>query len=181
MEKFSMLLAICAGNSPVTDEFPLKRPVTRSFDVFFDLRLNKRLSKQSWSWWFETLSCPLWRNFDVTSVIPSTRGLKMSSWSPQTYSYCIEIIFRWEKIDNAYTLFGFLRIIYAVKGCKRFCIYVETSSSECHVHWYSRHAVDCHHSVIYLKCVRNQQRRAISAICIVINDFGKFVSRPLFD
>ena len=36
--------------------------VTRNFDVFFDLRLNKRLSKQSWSWWFETLSRPLWRH-----------------------------------------------------------------------------------------------------------------------
>ena len=29
------------------DEFPAQRPVTRSFDVFFDLRLNKRLSKQA--------------------------------------------------------------------------------------------------------------------------------------
>ena len=37
-------------------------PETRSFDVFFDLRLNKRLSKQSWGWWFETLSRPLWRH-----------------------------------------------------------------------------------------------------------------------
>ena len=27
-------------------EFPTQRPLTRSFDVFFDLRLNKRLSKQ---------------------------------------------------------------------------------------------------------------------------------------
>ena len=43
METFSVLLAICAGNSPVTGEFPSQRPVTRSFDVFFDLRLNKRL------------------------------------------------------------------------------------------------------------------------------------------
>ena len=41
---------------------PAQRPVTLSFDVFFDLRLNKRLSKQSWGWWFETLSCPLWRH-----------------------------------------------------------------------------------------------------------------------
>ena len=49
------------GNSPVTGEFPAQRPVSRSFDVFFDLRLNKRLSKHSWGWWFETLSCPLWR------------------------------------------------------------------------------------------------------------------------
>ena len=40
------LLAICAGNSSVTGEFPSQKPVTRSVDVFFDLRLNKRLSKQ---------------------------------------------------------------------------------------------------------------------------------------
>ena len=47
METFSALLSLCAGNSPVTGEFPWQRPVTRSFDVFFDLRLNKQLSKQS--------------------------------------------------------------------------------------------------------------------------------------
>ena len=40
METFSALLAICAGNSPVPGEFPAQRPVTRSFDVFFDLRLK---------------------------------------------------------------------------------------------------------------------------------------------
>ena len=44
------------------DEFPAQRPVTWSFDVFFDLRLNKRLSKQSRRWWFETPSHPLWRH-----------------------------------------------------------------------------------------------------------------------
>ena len=47
MEAFSALLALCVGKSPVTSEFPLQRPVTRSFDVFFGLRLNKGLSKQS--------------------------------------------------------------------------------------------------------------------------------------
>ena len=46
----------------VTGEFPAQRPVTRSFDVFFDLRLNKRLSKQWCGWWFETPSRPLWRH-----------------------------------------------------------------------------------------------------------------------
>ena len=66
METFSALLAICAGNSAVAGEFPAQRPVTRSFDVFFDLRLNKRLSKQWWGWWFETLSCPLWRHCNGT-------------------------------------------------------------------------------------------------------------------
>ena len=35
------------GTKPVPGEFPAQRPVTRSFDVFFDLRLNKQLSKQS--------------------------------------------------------------------------------------------------------------------------------------
>ena len=62
METFSALLAICAGKSPATGEFPAQRPVTRGFDVFFDLRLNKPLSKQWWGWWFETLSRPLWRH-----------------------------------------------------------------------------------------------------------------------
>ena len=46
MQTFSALLALCEGNSLVTDEFPAQRPVTRRFDVFFDLRLNKRLTKQ---------------------------------------------------------------------------------------------------------------------------------------
>ena len=46
METFSAVLAICARNSLVTGEFPTQRPVTRSFNVFFDLRLNKRFSKQ---------------------------------------------------------------------------------------------------------------------------------------
>ena len=45
METVSALLAICAGNSPVPSEFPAQRPVTRGFDVFFDLHPNKRLSK----------------------------------------------------------------------------------------------------------------------------------------
>ena len=45
METFSALLAISAGNSPVTGEFPTQSPVTRSSDVFLDLRLNKLLSK----------------------------------------------------------------------------------------------------------------------------------------
>ena len=48
--------------------FPAQRPVTRSFDVFYDLRLNKRLSKQSWGWWFETLSRPLWRHRNVVYI-----------------------------------------------------------------------------------------------------------------
>ena len=65
METFSALLAICEGNSPVTGEFPSQRPVTQSFDIFFDLRLNKRLSKQSIRWSFKTSSCSLRRHCNV--------------------------------------------------------------------------------------------------------------------
>ena len=54
-------------------DFPTQRPVTRGFDVFFDLRLNKRMSKQSWGWWLETLSCSLWRQSNVISVSPWLR------------------------------------------------------------------------------------------------------------
>ena len=70
METFSAILAICAGNSPVPGEFPTQRPVTWSFDVFFDLRLNKWFSKQSWGWWFETLSPPLWRHRNGVISVP---------------------------------------------------------------------------------------------------------------
>ena len=76
METFSAVLAICAGNSPVPGEFPSQRPVTRSFDVFFDLRLNKQLSKQSWGWWFETLPRPSWRHSNVVA------GMTIRYWDP---------------------------------------------------------------------------------------------------
>ena len=45
--------------SPVNS--PNKGQWRGAFDVFFDLRVNKQLNKQSWGWWFETLSRPLWR------------------------------------------------------------------------------------------------------------------------
>ena len=69
METFSALLALCAANSPVPGEFPAQRPVTRSFDVFFDLRPIKQLSKQSLRWWFEMPSGSLWRHCNDTAVL----------------------------------------------------------------------------------------------------------------
>ena len=71
METFSALLAICSGNSPVNDEFPTQRPVTRSFGIFFNLRLNKQLSKQWRGWWFETSSCPSWRHCNKFRLVHS--------------------------------------------------------------------------------------------------------------
>ena len=82
MEKKSALLALCAGNSPVTGEFPTQRPVTRSFDVSFDLCVNKRLSKRSWGWWFETPSCLLWRHCNGVMCIFTL--ICLVTWSQQT-------------------------------------------------------------------------------------------------
>ena len=66
---YSALLALCAGKSLVIGEFPSQRPVTRSFDMFFDLCLNKRLIKQSWGWWCETPSQSSCRHYSVKSLL----------------------------------------------------------------------------------------------------------------
>ena len=66
METFLALLALCERNPPVTGGFPSQRPVTRSFDIFSDLHLNKRASKQLRRRWFQTPSRPLWRHFNTT-------------------------------------------------------------------------------------------------------------------
>ena len=75
-----MLLALCKGNSPVTGEIPSLRLVTRSFDVFFDLRRNKRLRKPSRCRLFETPS----RHYDVTvmSFVWETDRWILLTWNP---------------------------------------------------------------------------------------------------
>ena len=78
------LLTLCAGNSPVTGKFPVQMPVTRSFDAFFGLHLNKRLSKQSWGWWFETPYRSLWRHWNeyITNMnIELKNVFQVSSWN----------------------------------------------------------------------------------------------------
>ena len=70
-ETFSALLALGARNFPVTGEFPTQRPVTRSFDVFFVWRLNKRRWFETpWikGWWFETPSRSLWRHRNTVAA-----------------------------------------------------------------------------------------------------------------
>ena len=63
MKTFSVLLAVCEGNPPVTGGFPShKRPVTWSFAIFFDVGMGNRLSKQSKCGWFETPWPSLWRH-----------------------------------------------------------------------------------------------------------------------
>ena len=64
----SALLALCAGISPVTGEFPSQRPVTRSFNIFSDMHRNKWLNKQPRRWWSETPSSPLWRHCNYKNI-----------------------------------------------------------------------------------------------------------------
>ena len=64
---FRVIGPLC-GEFTGPGEFPTQRPATRSFDVFFDLRLNKRLSKQPWDWWFEAPSWSLWCHCIVWTI-----------------------------------------------------------------------------------------------------------------
>ena len=105
METFSALLAICAGNSPVTGEFPTQRPVTRGFDFYFDLRPNERLNKQSWGWWFETLSSPLWRHrndfryFNLCALMCYTK--RPFKFHDQTQNFICELNQNYESFDHS--------------------------------------------------------------------------------
>ena len=98
IETISALLAICAGNSPVTGEFPVQRPVTRKFDVFFDLRPNKRLSKRWWGWWFETPSRPLWRYCNANFTICTLYSFQfIQAWSKICSSFVQPVIRAWHR------------------------------------------------------------------------------------
>ena len=79
----SALLAFCEGNPPVTGGFPLQRPVTWSFDVFFDVRMNKRLSKQSRCRWFKTPWRSLLRHCNDAPAV--------SLWQTFQHYYIIQI------------------------------------------------------------------------------------------
>ena len=96
METFSAWLAICTGNSPVPGEFPAQRPVTGSFDIFFDLRLNKRLNKQPWAWSFETPTYSLWRQ--CNGLVLSPEEPSASHW-PGTFHLGIRI---YRRISSGY-------------------------------------------------------------------------------
>ena len=69
METFSTLLALCAGISPFTGEFPSQSTITRSFDVFFDLRLDIRLNKH---WFLVSMRC-LVRWNKTLNLLPRTK------------------------------------------------------------------------------------------------------------
>ena len=103
----SALLHVCAGISPVTDEFPSQRPVTRSLDVFFDLRLHKRLNKQWYDWGFETPSRSLWRhcNYHIKTQV---MGMTYKNVKFSLFSIGIHIEYhKWQKVSFYFYLTQF--------------------------------------------------------------------------
>ena len=127
METFSALLALCEGNSPVPGEFPAQRPVTRSFDVFFDPRPNKRWSKQSWGWWLETPSRSLWRHCNdyCLSASEVTPPKYKSVWVLYLAKTCIYFGFR--LISSAYLLILYIYIyMHGVDDCV-YCLFRNTT------------------------------------------------------
>ena len=97
------------GNSPVTGD--------AEFDVFFDLRLNKQLSKQSLGWWLETPWRSLWRHGNGTQtffikpflqIFDTSGGIACTSVvmvEPSTnivskYVYCFLLQKWWERFEN---------------------------------------------------------------------------------
>ena len=107
-------------------EFHTQRPVTRSFDAFFDLRLTKRLSKQTGGWWFETLTWSLWRH---------RNGLLRSSIKFQGHTG--------QKIANFYPNWAFLdcnRSLNSPMGLK-WCTQLDVCSTEEVPYCFSRSSI----------------------------------------
>ena len=116
METFSPLLGLCVGNSPVTDDFPTQRPVTRSFEVFFDLRMNQQLSKHCSRRWFETSS----RHYDVTVMEYGSR------WKYVQWNGPIEMIWHSRLVNVFASAHGCTRHFfnenwYTLTSIRRYC------------------------------------------------------------
>ena len=124
METFFVLLAFCAGNSPVTGEFPAQRPVTRSFYDFFDMCLDKRLSKQSRRRWFKTPPRSLWRHCNGVGMVVADRLVHISSrWCPHVsldiniYEGSSKVVrIRTRKLGGIFWVNGLCKLIYQCYG-----------------------------------------------------------------
>ena len=93
----SPLLAFYEGNSPVNGEFPSRKPVTRSFDVFFDLRLNKRLSKQPRRRWLGTPSRSLWCHCNLYEIARHVLN-KVRLGTTLSLQFFFKIVHIWLKV-----------------------------------------------------------------------------------
>ena len=117
-------------------EFPVQRPVTQSFDVFFDLRLNKRLRKQSWGWWFETLSRPLWRHCNeyTYNITEHQNRLYISLWN---MLYALPAINARKSIHDEIHDSVIQRISISTYANSFYCVAVFVGSVSSWVDWYS--------------------------------------------
>ena len=79
-------------------EFPAQRAVARRFDVFFDLRLNKRLSKQWWGWWFETPSRPFWRHCNEIHILYPSATLR--GWHTSSLTMWDNLVDGWHSLQR---------------------------------------------------------------------------------
>ena len=105
----SIMMTSSNGNifrviGPLCGEFtghrwiPSQRPLPRSFIVLFNLRLDKRLSKHSRRWWFETPSSSLWRHWNDFCILCQELSMLFTLYSV--------VVWYWE---NKISLWRFLR------------------------------------------------------------------------
>ena len=119
METLSASLAFCAGTWPVSGEFPTQRPVTQSFYVFFDLCLNKRLSNQSWGWWFETPSGSLGRHCNKAIIV--RRLWKSVTFFKFILMYVV-VVYRKHLLVSTF---------YVISTIRLWCVQDESKAEDC--------------------------------------------------
>ena len=140
METFSALLALCVGNSPVTGEFPSQRPETRSYTVFFHLRLNKRLSKQSRRRWFETALCPLWRHSNDNVIEKEELSVGMQSGEVEVisnYDFSIVLWYAIYHIKAEIKWTSFCRQYFQMQFLEWKCMNIDWNYTEVYLEWYN--------------------------------------------
>ena len=121
-------------------EFPTQRPVTRSFDVLFDLRLNKRLRKQPWGWWFETPSWSLWRQRNAKEYPASKqlRAYRLAFPQNDDVMTCRCFTHYWTYEANQWSLFIYKRPVMLIENldiCLRFSLEFTDSEEVLRAWW----------------------------------------------
>ena len=128
-------------NPQITSGFPSQRPMTRSFDVFFDLRLNKRLSKQSRRWWFETTSHSLWRHGNGMMSC-NLRQCITNHWQPMVcsntcFTHCsLEVYISFFEVGRIIADFlpvlnlrnKYIYMCVCVRACVRVCVCINQNA-----------------------------------------------------
>ena len=108
-------------------------PHTKASDaelyVFFDFRLNKRISKHSWGWWFETQSRSLWRHRNEMIRCKGIRRVLISKNSQN-----LKVLAAKNRILNT-TKYLYVHVFYSLKLMKTRCNYRKWGISEGNSLW----------------------------------------------